>query len=128
MSNITNLINNTQKTENPAILWPILVDSEFCNNQMKNEQMLSDLEEVQGLITAIAVADKYNISIPKFTAKIVEDTTRAQLKAISVKVNSYVDEAFSSLYWNILAEEPNYDLYVFSTEDSAAIINATSAG
>ena len=127
MSNIKNLINNTQKTENPAILWPILVDSEFCNDQMKNEQMLSDLEEVQGLITAIAEADRRNISIPKFTANIVEDTTHAQLKAISVKVNSYVDEAFSNLYWNILSEDSNYD-YVFSTEDSAAIINATSAG
>jgi len=127
MSNITNLINNTQQTENPAILWPILVDSEFCNDQMKNEQMLSDLEEVQGLITAIAEADRRNISIPKFTANIVEDTTHDQLKAISVKVNSYVDEAFSNLYWNILSEDSNYD-YVFSTEDSAAIINATSAG
>ena len=127
MSNITNLINNTQQTENPAILWPILVESEFCNDQMKNEQMLSDLEEVQGLITAIAEADRQNISIPKLTASIVEDTTHAQLKAISVKVNSYVDEAFSNLYWNILSEDSNYD-YVFSTEDSAAIINATSAG
>tara|TARA_B100000282_G_C31542879_1_gene403823 strand:+ start:158 stop:541 length:384 start_codon:yes stop_codon:yes gene_type:complete len=127
MSNITNLINNTQQNENPAILWPILVDSEFCNDQMKNEQMLSDLEEVQGLITAIAEADRQNISIPKLTANIVEDTTHAQLKAISVKVNSYVDEAFSNLYWNILSEDSNYD-YVFSTEDSAAIINATSAG
>ena len=127
MSNITNLINNTQQTENPAILWPILVDSEFCNDQMKNEQMLSDLEEVQGLITAIAEADRRNISIPKLTANIVEDTTHAQLKAISVKVNSYVNEAFSNLYWNILSEDSNYD-YVFSTEDSAAIINATSAG
>jgi len=126
MSNITNLINNTQQTENPAILWPILVDSEFCNDKMKNEQMLSDLEEVQGLITAIAEADRRNISIPKFTANIVEDTTHAQLKAISVKVNSYVDEAFSNLYWNILSEYSIYD-YVFSTEDSAAIINATSA-
>lgn len=127
MSNITNLINNTQQAEHPAILWPILVDSEFCNDQMKNEQMLSDLEEVQGLITAIAEADRQNISIPKFTANIVEDTTHDQLKAISVKINSYVDEAFSNLYWNILSEDSNYD-YVFSTEDSAAIINATSAG
>jgi hypothetical protein len=93
---------------------------------MKNEQMLSDLEEVQGLITAIAEADRRNISIPKLTANIVEDTTHAQLKAISVKVNSYVDEAFSNLYWSILSEDSNYD-YAFSTEDSAAIINATSA-
>ena len=59
MSNIKNLINNTQKTENPAILWPILVDSEFCNDQMKNEQMLSDLEEVQATIDEINQADKF---------------------------------------------------------------------
>ena len=126
MSNITNLINNTQRVEDPAILWPILVDSEFCNDQMKNEQMLSDLEEVQGLITAIAEADRRNISIPKFTANIVEDTTHAQLKAISVKVNSYVNQDFANLYWRILSEDSIYD-YVFSTEDSATIINATSA-
>ena len=126
MSNITNLINNTQRVEDPAILWPILVDSEFCNDQMKNEQMLSDLVEVQGLITAIAEADRRNISIPKFTANIVEDTTHAQLKAISVKVNSYVNQDFANLYWRILSEDSIYD-YVFSTEDSATIINATSA-
>lgn len=126
MSNITNLINNTQRVEDPAILWPILVDSEFCNEQMKVEQMLSDLEEVQGLITAIAEADRQNISIPKFTANIVEDTTHAQLKAISVKVNSYVNQDFANLYWRILSEDSIYD-YVFSTEDSATIINATSA-
>lgn len=126
MSNITNLINNTQRVEDPAILWPILVDSEFCNDQMKNEQMLSDLEEVQGLIAAIAEADQQNIDIPKLTANIVEDTTHAQLRAISVKVNSYVNQDFANLYWRILSEDSIYD-YVFSTEDSASIINATSA-
>ena len=142
---ISNLISRCSPVKNPTVLGPIWTDNLlFCDESMlkDTEHMLTDMVECQDLIATLDIASKHNLSIPKLSAKLVEQ--KDDYDFIKVIIESKIPEEFAQLMWNI--QDGKYDdlsyrinkghfisirftekmnQYILSAEDTLNIINAT---
>ena len=142
---ISDMINNSQPTNNPTVLNPVWTNNkEFCCPMMGPEQMVTDMVEAQDLIAALSVAEIRGVAIPKFKAtECPYSMEESGWNAINVEIMSPVTDDFMTVLEEVqsgilafkdvstdgnvrwIQDSANMKLYTLSLQDNLNIINAT---